>query len=104
YHTAVDKLIEVMIQNRINIHQAINIGRGKKNENTQIIEENDIDLVVSNDELSPGQIQNLRDVYGAQVIDRSQLILDIFAKRAHTKEGKLQVELEIGRASSRERE
>lgn len=92
-HTAGGEVEEVVTQNRNHIHPATYIGRGKMNEITQIIEENDIDLVVSNDELSPGQIRNLSDVFGAQVIDRSQLILDIFAKRAHTKEGKLQVEL-----------
>src|SRR5699024_10405388 len=92
-HTAGGEVEEVVTQNRNHIHPATYIGRGKMNEITQIIEENDIDLVVSNDELSPGQIRNLSDVFGAQVIHRSQLILDIFAKRAHTKEGKLQVEL-----------
>lgn len=92
-HTAGGEVEEVMTQNRNHIHPATYIGRGKMNEITQKIDESAIDLVISNDELSPGQIRNLSDAFGIQLIDRSQLILDIFAKRAHTKEGKLQVEL-----------
>jgi len=92
-NTAGGEVIKIITQNRMHIHPATYIGRGKINEIIKSIEENDIDLVISNDELSPGQLRNLSDSFGLQIIDRSQLILDIFAKRAHTKEGKLQVEL-----------
>ncbi|MCG3056705.1 GTPase HflX, partial [Escherichia coli] len=56
-------------------------------------EELEPDLIVFNDELSPSQIRNLSSQLEARIIDRTQLILDIFAQRAQTKEGKLQVEL-----------
>ena len=59
----------------------------------QLIEAHEIDFVITNDELSPGQLRNLTDHFNVRVIDRSQLILDIFASRAKTKEGQLQVEL-----------
>src|SRR5699024_10611362 len=57
------------------------------------IEKNEADLVICNDELTPGQLRNLSNLLDTRLIDRSQLILDIFAGRAKTKEGKLQVEL-----------
>ena len=80
-------------QNRQQIHPVTYAGEGKLNEIKQKIEELEIDLVIANDELSPSQLRNLNDYFGVRTIDRSQLILDIFAKRAKTKEGKLQVEL-----------
>ncbi|RKQ37560.1 GTPase HflX [Oceanobacillus halophilus] len=84
---------KVMTQNRLKIHPATYIGSGKIDEIRQEVEESEIDLVISNDELSPGQLRNLTNYLGVRIIDRSQLILDIFAQRAKTKEGKLQVEL-----------
>lgn len=91
--TAGGKVREVMTQNRNRIHPATYIGTGKVDEIKQSIDELSIDLVISNDELSPGQLRNLSDRFGVRLIDRSQLILDIFAQRADTKEGQLQVEL-----------
>lgn len=91
--TAGGSVDKVITQNRQRIHPAFYIGEGKMDEIRETAEEMDADLVISNDELSPGQLRNLTDHIGIQVIDRSQLILDIFAKRARTKEGKLQVEL-----------
>jgi len=82
-----------MIQNRKHIHPATYIGEGKMEEIVVAISDYEIDLVISNDELSAGQLRNLSDRFGVRLIDRSQLILDIFAQRAQTKEGKLQVEL-----------
>ncbi|HLS09213.1 GTPase HflX, partial [Lentibacillus sp.] len=79
--------------NRQRIHPAYYIGEGKMDEIRETAEELKADIIISNDELSPGQLRNLSDRIGIQVIDRSQLILDIFAQRARTKEGKLQVEL-----------
>lgn len=91
--TAGGKVINRITQNREKIHSATYIGQGKVEEIKQEIEHQDAQLVISNDELSPGQLRNLANAFGIQVIDRSQLILDIFAQRAKTKEGKLQVEL-----------
>src|SRR5699024_5816289 len=91
--TAGGSVDKVITQNRQRIHPAFYIGEGKMDEIRETAEEMDADLVISNDELSPGQVSNLTDHIGMQVIERSQLILDIFAKRARTKEGKLQVEL-----------
>ncbi|GAB3066789.1 GTPase HflX [Virgibacillus ainsalahensis] len=91
--TAGGSVKDVIIQNRTRIHPATYLGEGKINEIKQKIDELDINLVISNDELSAGQLRNLTNHFGIRLIDRSQLILDIFAQRARTKEGKLQVEL-----------
>ncbi len=91
--TAGGTVQKLMTQNRQKIHPAYYIGEGKMEEINEAVDELEINLVVSNDELSAGQLRNLSDRFGVRVIDRSQLILDIFAQRAHTKEGKLQVEL-----------
>lgn len=91
--TAGGHVVDVITQNRERIHPAFYIGEGKMEEIKQRIDELDVDLVISNDELSAGQSRNLSDYFDRRVIDRSQLILDIFAARAKTKEGKLQVEL-----------
>ncbi|MFD1037900.1 GTPase HflX [Virgibacillus byunsanensis] len=91
--TAGGTVQQVVIQNRQRIHPANYLGEGKIDEITEEIKDLDIDLVISNDELSAGQLRNLSNRFGVRLIDRSQLILDIFAQRAQTKEGKLQVEL-----------
>jgi GTP-binding protein HflX len=69
------------------------IGEGKVYEIAEQAASQGIDLVIFDDDLSPSQQRNLEDVIGARVIDRTALILDIFARRARTKEGKIQVEL-----------
>lgn len=69
------------------------IGKGKAEEFAQYCAQNDIQSVVFDDELSPAQSRNLEKMLGRKVIDRTQLILDIFAQRAKTREGKLQIEL-----------
>src|SRR5690625_1128811 len=92
--TAGGTVEKIVTQNRQNIHPATYIGEGKVNEIKQLIEEHKIDLVISNDELSPGQLRNLGErLDQIPIIDRNQLILDIFAQRAKTREGQLQVEL-----------
>ena len=68
-------------------------GRGKLRKLEDSIEESDANLVIFNDELSPSQIRNLERDLDCKVIDRTTLILDIFDRRAKTKEAKLQVEL-----------
>ena len=69
------------------------IGRGKIEEIARITEEGKIDVAIFNQQLSPAQQRNIEEVVGIKTIDRSQLILDIFAQRAQSREGKLQVEL-----------
>jgi len=69
------------------------IGSGKAREFADLCREQDVDTVVFDDELSPAQSRNLENVFGCKVLDRTALILDIFAQRARTREGKLQVEL-----------
>ncbi len=91
--TAGGAVVHVVTQTRERIHPATYIGSGKVEEILRAIDHFDIDLVISNDELSSGQLRNLSDRFNVRLIDRSQLILDIFAQRARTKEGQLQVEL-----------
>src|SRR5208282_4037069 len=69
------------------------IGTGKAAEYARFCAANDVDTVVFDDELSPAQSRNLEKVFGCKVLDRTALILDIFAQRAQSREGKLQVEL-----------
>lgn len=91
--TAGGKVCSVITQQRNQIHPATYIGSGKVKEIKQIIDAEEIDVVISNDELSSGQLRNLNEQFEVRLIDRSQLILDIFAQRAQTREGQLQVEL-----------
>ncbi|UCZ51636.1 GTPase HflX [Bacillus shivajii] len=91
--TAGGTVVMEVTQNREHPNSATYIGKGKVNEMVQIIEEYDIQLIIFNDELSPSQLRNLTKTLDVKVIDRTQLILDIFARRAQSKEGKLQVEL-----------
>ncbi|RWZ60408.1 GTPase HflX [Halobacillus fulvus] len=91
--TAEGDVCRVITQKRDRVHPATYLGEGKLEEIKIAADEAGADLVVFNDELSPGQLRNLTDKLERRVIDRSQLILDIFAGRARTKEGKLQVEL-----------
>lgn len=69
------------------------IGRGKVQELALFAQQEDIDVCIFDEELSPAQQRNLEQALGIKVLDRTALILDIFAQRAHTNEGKLQVEL-----------
>jgi GTP-binding protein HflX len=72
---------------------ALYLGKGRANELAQLQRQLDFDLVIVDDELTPTQQRNLEDLVGVRVIDRTALILDIFAQHAHTREGQLQVEL-----------
>ncbi|MBF0494106.1 MAG: GTPase HflX [Candidatus Omnitrophica bacterium] len=69
------------------------IGKGKAEEILTVIEENNINVVIFSNELSPSQQKNLEKIFNIKVIDRTQLILDVFARRAKSDEGKMQVEL-----------
>ena len=69
------------------------IGKGKAAEYAKWCKENDVDTIVFDDELTPAQSRNLEKICECKVLDRTALILDIFAQRARTREGKLQIEL-----------
>ena len=82
-----------VIQNRENIHPATYIGKGKIEEVRALAFENDATGVVCDDELTPVQLKNLEEALQLKILDRTVMILDIFAKRASTREGKIQVEM-----------
>ncbi|MCX6091946.1 MAG: GTPase HflX [Candidatus Bipolaricaulota bacterium] len=85
--------LATVVQNRFRPDGATFIGKGKTEEVGALADEVGADVVIFNNDLSPGQARNLEEALGRKVIDRTQLILDIFAQRAATKEAKLQVEL-----------
>ncbi|MBT2681464.1 GTPase HflX [Bacillus sp. ISL-35] len=91
--TAKGNVLMQVVQKRPKIHPATYIGKGKVEELQALVDELEPDLIIFNDELSPSQNRNLSAGLNARIIDRTQLILDIFAQRARSKEGKLQVEL-----------
>ncbi len=74
-------------------HASTYIGKGKAHEFAEICQMEKVDTVVFDDELTPGQARNLEKIFECKILDRTSLILDIFAQRAQTHEGKLQVEL-----------
>ncbi|HCV8056310.1 TPA: GTPase HflX [Staphylococcus aureus] len=80
-------------QNRDRVDRKYYVGKGKIEEIQAFIEFKDIDVVITNDELTTAQSKSLNEALGVKIIDRTQLILEIFALRARSKEGKLQVEL-----------
>lgn len=92
-YTAGGVTVGRLIQNRDKIHPRTYIGKGKINEVKDLIFETDATGVVCDDELSPSQMRNISDALDVKIMDRTVLILDIFARRATTKEGKIQVEL-----------
>ncbi len=91
--TANGEVLTTLTQKRERVSTATYIGRGKVEELRTLVEEMEAKLVIFNDELSPSQVRNIAREVDARIIDRTQLILDIFAQRARSKEGKLQVEL-----------
>lgn len=82
-----------LIQNREQIHPGTYLGTGKLNELIELIYQTHADGIVCDDELSPAQLRNLEDALQTKVMDRTLVILDIFASHASTHEGKIQVEL-----------
>lgn len=91
--TAGAHAVKKVLQKRQGIDTAYYVGKGKLEELCLIRQALDIDLIVFDDELSGAQLKNIEELVGIKVIDRTTLILDIFAQRARSKEGKLQVEL-----------
>ena len=96
-----EKLVEALdgevvlslTQNKSYVDKAFYIGKGKVNEIKDYCEKLDAEFVVFNNELTGSQVKNLEEIIGIRVIDRTNLILDIFSERARTKEAKLQVKL-----------
>lgn len=91
--TAGADTVATVIQSLDNIHSAHYIGKGKIEEVKNLIAEHNATGVICDDELSPVQLRNLEQLLDSKVMDRTMLILDIFAQRATSREGKLQVEL-----------
>lgn len=91
--TAGAEVVEVIVQKRPRPDHRYFLGLGKLQELSELCTAAEVDLVICDQELTPSQQRNIEEVLGVMVIDRTQLILDIFARRARTKEGKLQVEL-----------
>jgi GTP-binding protein HflX len=87
------RVIDRLLQERLSPDPAFFIGRGKAEELRLLAEAENLDLIVFDEELTPGQQRNLENKIGCKILDRTQLILDIFARRASTREGQLQVEL-----------
>ena len=85
--------VGTVIQNRENIHPGTYLGKGKLEELKEMIWERQATGIICDDELSPAQLKNLEDILETKVMDRTMVILDIFAARARTREGKIQVEL-----------
>ncbi|HVR69251.1 MAG TPA: GTPase HflX [Vicinamibacteria bacterium] len=86
-------VVGTVIQERARKDPATLIGRGKAEEVARLADQSRADVLLFDDDLSPAQQRNLEDLAGRTTIDRTQLILDIFARRARTREGRLQVEL-----------
>lgn len=82
-----------VVQNRAQIHPGTYVGKGKLEEIKDLLWEADATGIICDDELSPAQLGNLKDELNTKIMDRTLIILDIFASRASTNEGKIQVEL-----------
>ena len=91
--TAGAECVGRVIQKRELIHPGTYVGKGKLDEIRDLLWETEADGIICDDELSPAQIGNLKDELHTKIMDRTLLILDIFAARASTNEGKIQVEL-----------
>lgn len=91
--TAGASVAGVLVQKRERIHPAFYIGTGKVGELKELVAETGATGIVCDDELSPAQLKNLEEAIDTKVMDRTLVILDIFAARATTSEGKIQVEL-----------
>ena len=91
--TAGAETVGRIIQSREYAHPSTYIGKGKLDEAKIMIDQLDATRIICDDELSPAQLKNLEDILDTKVMDRTMVILDIFAARASTSEGKLQVEM-----------
>ncbi|MFQ5633341.1 MAG: GTPase HflX, partial [bacterium] len=91
--TAGAEVVEKFVQERKRIDPTYFIGRGKVELLAEKCEDLEVDVIIFDDDLSPAQARNLEKIFDKKVVDRSGLILDIFARRAKTREARTQVEL-----------
>jgi GTP-binding protein HflX len=91
--TAGARVAATLVQRRGRPNSAHFIGKGKLEELKAVVSDTRADLAIFNDDLAPPQVRNLEQALGVKVVDRSEIILDIFARRARTRESRLQVEL-----------
>src|SRR6266702_2333507 len=87
------EVVDTLMQRRDRPDPATFLGKGKADEVRSVVRATGADTVIVDEELSPGQLRNLEELCGCKVLDRTALIIDIFAQHAHSSEGKLQVEL-----------
>ncbi len=87
------QVVSTMVQKRPSPSVSSFVGEGRLKEICEFCDNNDVDLIIADSELTPVQVKNIEDSSGVRTIDRTTLILDIFAKRARSAEGKIQVEL-----------
>lgn len=91
--TAGAEVIDTLTHRRDKPDPATFLGKGKAQEIRDIVRAEQADTVIVDEELAPGQLRNLEEIFGCKVLDRTALIIDIFAQHAHSSEGKAQVEL-----------
>jgi GTP-binding protein HflX len=91
--TAGGEVVDTGIQKMESLSPATFIGKGKAEEFADFCRRQNVDTVIFDDDLSPAQCRNLEKIFECKIIDRTSLILDIFAQRARTREGKMQIEL-----------
>ena len=91
--TAGAEVLGEFLQNRETPDTAAYLGEGKLREIREFCRQQEADLLILDDELSGTQIRNIEEITGVHAIDRTTLILDIFARRARSREGRIQVEL-----------
>lgn len=92
-HTAGVEIVDTIVQRRTTLHPKYAVGKGKLEDMTQRALQLDADLIIFGQDLTPGQLRAITFETDLKVIDRTQLILDIFAQHAKSKDGKMQVEL-----------
>lgn len=91
--TAGAEVVGMMVQKKDSPSAATFVGSGRLYEIMQFCKNNEVDIIIADSELTPVQVRNIEDASDVKVVDRTTLILDIFAKRARSAEGKIQVEL-----------
>jgi len=91
--TAGGEVVGDGLQKTESLNPATFIGKGKAGEFAGFCQSQDVDTVIFDDDLSPAQSRNLEKIFNCKILDRTSLILDIFAQRARTREGKMQIEL-----------
>ncbi|HDY65405.1 MAG TPA: GTPase HflX [Phycisphaerae bacterium] len=91
--TAGAKVVDEIVAKRPKPHPGLYVGTGKARQIAERCEQNEIDCIIFDNDLSPGQIRELEEITNCKVLDRSELILDIFATHARTRQSRLQVEL-----------